>query len=110
MNITNNSVQSVLGDGEVLSWAELRSQAGIKNGLTSKLSQDGDTERDPGELEEVAEDMEVSCSKDENDDRCVCKTRSSWVIPGQECGEERVVVCKGLSGGSISAGRSSGGS
>lgn len=81
VNITNNSVQSILGDCKVLSWAELRSQASVENGLTSKLSQDSDTEGDPSKLEDIAENVEVSCGEDEDDDCGVCETRGSWVVP-----------------------------
>lgn len=81
VNITNNSVQCILRNGKVLSWAELRSQASAKNSLTSKLGQDSNTKSDPGELKEVSKNMEVSGSEDEDNDCCVCKTGSSWVVP-----------------------------
>jgi hypothetical protein len=110
VNITNNSVQSILGDGKVLSWAELGGQTSVENSLTSELSQDSNTECDPSKLEDVSEDVEVSCGEDEDDNRSVCETGGSWVVPGEEGGEEGVVVCEGLSSCSISSWWSTSGS
>lgn len=110
MDITNHGIQRVLGNREVFSWTELGGQASGENSLAGEFGQDSDTKSNPGELEEVSEDVQVSCSKDEDNDRSVCKSGSSWVVPGEQGGEEGVVMCEGLSGGSVSIGRSSGSS
>lgn len=84
------------------------SQARVQNGLSGNLSQNGDTKSDPGKLEGILEDMEVSCCEDEHDQSTIRKTGSSWVVPREEGGEEGVVMGEWLSGGSVCVWGSSG--
>lgn len=110
MHITHESIESILGQSVVLSWTELRGQTCGKNGLSGKFGQNSDTKCDPGELECIAEDVEISSGKDEHDNSAISDARGTRVLPGEKGGEEGVVVSERLSGSSLCAWSSSGSS
>jgi hypothetical protein len=98
--IAGERIKGGLGYGKIFLGAELRSKTMRKNGLSSNFSQNGDAQSHPCELERISEDIEITCGKDEGDNRCICDTRGPGIVPRQQAGEEGVVMCELLSGGS----------
>jgi hypothetical protein len=99
MNITNRVVNGLPRQDVVFSWANLRCKTLLEEHLARNFSRHRDTERHPGELEGISEQVQVSASEDRADDSDVCDGRSTRVLPAQEAGEEGVVVCEVLAGG-----------
>lgn len=51
VDISDQSVEGLAGDGVVLARTQLAGQTVAKDGLTGDLSEDGDAQSHPGELE-----------------------------------------------------------
>lgn len=97
VEIARHGVERVLGQDVVLLRADLRDEAGVEEGLADDLSQDGHAESPPGDLQGVAQEVEVSGGEDEDDDGDVGDGGDARVLPAEEAREEVVVVCQGLS-------------
>lgn len=109
VDISDQSVEGLAGDGVVLARTQLAGQTVAKDGLTGDLSEDGDAQSHPGELERVSEDIEVSDGEDEADDGGKGNARGTGVVPRQQLREEAVVVSQGLASGSGLRGSLAGG-
>ena len=92
LNIVKQALKRCLGDSEVLPWPELRSKTLSKSKLASNLCCSGGTKYDPGEFEDVADDIQVTGGEDENDSSSERDTGRPWVLPAQEAVEHAVVV------------------
>ena len=60
MNIADDSIEGLLGNGVIFARAELGSQAIVQDSLTGDLGENGDAQDHPGKLEGVADDIEIS--------------------------------------------------
>lgn len=92
LNIVEQALKRGLGDGEVLSGPELRSKALSKNKLSGNFCRSGGTENNPGQLEDVADNVQVTGGEDEDDGGGEGDTGSAGVLPAQEAVEHAVVV------------------
>ena len=81
VEIASERVKGFLGDGVVLSWADLGDNAGVQQELARGLSQNGNKKSDPGELKSIAQDIKVSGCEDEGDKCSISNSRSSGVVP-----------------------------
>lgn len=98
MNITSERIKSLLGNSVVLLWANLGSQALTEESLSSNFGSNSYPKCHPCKLEAISEDVEVSGSEDEEDGGEEGNAGGAGVIPRQQAGEERVVVCELLTG------------
>lgn len=98
MKITGKRIKGLFGKGVVFSWANLGDNAGVQQKLSGRLSKNGDKKSDPCKLKSITQDIEVSGCEDEGDDGSVGNAGSSGVVPREETGKERVVVCELLAG------------
>jgi hypothetical protein len=67
LNIVQQALERSLGDGEVLARPELGGQTATKGKLPSNFGRGSNTECQVESLEDVADDVEVSGGKDEDD-------------------------------------------
>lgn len=77
MDVADDGVKSLSGDGVVLARAQLGSQAVAKDRLPGSLGKNGDTQSHPGKLEAVSEKVEVSSREDDRDDAGVGDARGT---------------------------------
>lgn len=77
MHVSYGGIKSLLRDGVVATGADLGSQAVVQDQLADKLSQDGGPESKVGQLERVAEDIQVASGEDEGDDGGIGDGRST---------------------------------
>lgn len=59
VNIANEHVKGLLGDGVVFPWAKLGREAVVHESLSSDLSSNRDAESHPGDLESIAQQVEI---------------------------------------------------
>lgn len=105
MNVTDHSVQGFPGNSVVLLWANLRSETSGENSLSGSFSENSNAENHVCCLEDVSDDIEVSCGEDKEDDRSISDPGGSWVLPREETAKEAMVMCKRLPGSSRCCGR-----
>jgi hypothetical protein len=105
VNITDERVKSLFGDCVVFSGSELRGQTLAQEKLPTSLSQDGNPQSHPCQLECVSKNIKISSSEDEKDDGSVCNAGGTGILPRQQAREERVVMCELLTS-SCGCGRS----
>lgn len=119
MRVSDKTIDGLTRDSVVPARAKLRGKAVVKQELAHDLGGDGNAEGHPRQLHGIAGDVDVTRGEDEGDNgdesdgRGACANQYewscvstgaaavlTWVVPGQELVEERVVVRQGLSGGS----------
>jgi hypothetical protein len=98
VDVTNQSVESIAGNGVVLARSQLSSKTVAEDSLAGSLGENSDTQSHPGQLESVSEEIEVSNREDERDDGGIGDTRGAGVVPREQLREEAVVVRQGLAG------------
>lgn len=69
VNITNEAIEGFAGDGVVSARAKLRSKTLVKDKLAGSLGGNGNSERDPRQLESPANNIEIASGNDQGDDR-----------------------------------------
>jgi hypothetical protein len=92
LHIVEHALKRSLGDGVVLTRAELRSQTAAECQLSCDFCSGGRTQSKVEELETVADDVKVSSGEDEDDGRTKGDTGRTRVLPAQEAVEHAVVV------------------
>jgi hypothetical protein len=93
VHITNPSIEVLPRNGVVLARSELGGQAVFENGLTSNLSEDGDAQCHPCNLEKVSRHVDVSGRKDERDDGCVGNGRGAYRCGQYDDTVESIINC-----------------
>ena len=83
MDIANQAVESLAGEGVVSARAHLRGEAVVQDELASRLGSNGNTKGDPGQLEGPADQVEVSSGEDEGDDGSVGNAGSTYDTHGK---------------------------
>ncbi len=78
MDVPNKDVKSLPRKSVVLARSELGSQAIVQEGLPGNLSQNGNAQNHPGQLEGIAQDIDISSDEDQRDDGCVGNAGSSY--------------------------------
>lgn len=78
VDVTNQAVKSLAGEGVVSARAHLGGEAIVQDELASRLGSDGNTKGNPGQLEGPADQVEVSSSEDEGDDGSVGNAGSTY--------------------------------
>lgn len=68
MHVSYQSIERLARNHMVLLRTKLRGNALAKEDLSSDLEGDSGTKRDPGELEEVSDNVEIPGGEDEGDD------------------------------------------
>lgn len=96
LHIIEQTLQRGLGDGEVLAWAELGGETAAECQLSCNLSCCGRTKYHVESLQAVADDVEVSSGKDEDNGGGKGNTSGTGVLPAQEAVKQAVVVCRDL--------------
>jgi hypothetical protein len=83
LNIVGHTLQRGLGNGEVLARPELRGKATAESELSDNLRCSSSTEDHVGGLEDVTDQVEVSCGEDEDDRGSEGNTGGAGVLPAQ---------------------------
>lgn len=81
MNIAKERIKCLLGNSEVLLWAELGRKTLTENCFPSYLSGDSNPKSHPCELEGISQDIKVSGNENEGNDGEVGNAGGAWVIP-----------------------------
>jgi len=92
LNVVGHALQRGLGDGKVSSWPELGGEAPSESRMPNDFRSGRSTKCHVGELEEVADQVEVSGSEDEGNSESESDTGCARVLPAQEAVEHAVVV------------------
>ena len=93
LDIVEETLKRSLGDGEVLARPELGSETLSNRKLSSNLCGGSGTKYNPGELEDVADDVQVTGGEYEEDGGSEGDTGGAGVLPAQKAVEQAVVVC-----------------
>lgn len=98
LHVVKESLEGGLGDGHVLPWADLGCEALAlaHSSLSDNFCRGGHTQGHVDNLEDVAEDVQVPRSKDEEDGCCEGDGSSAGVPPAEQT-VEQAVVCVGVS-------------
>lgn len=96
LNIVKQTLERRLRDSKVLAGPELGSETLSDCQLASDLCRGSGTEQDPSQLEDVADDVQVTGGEDEEDGGGEGNTGRAGVLPAQETIEHAVVVCEVL--------------
>jgi len=81
VDVTNHRVQSLPRYCVVFSGTDSRGKANRQDSLATSFCQDSETKHHIGDLEGISDDVEVSSSEDECDDKTIGNCRGSWVLP-----------------------------
>jgi hypothetical protein len=81
IKITSQVVNDLLWQDIVLSRSELAGQTLAKDSTSRTLQSNTDTQSHPGDLEQVAEKIEVASSENEEDEGEVGDAACTWVLP-----------------------------
>lgn len=81
MNITNERIDGLLGNGIVLSWADLCGQTIGEDHLSSCLGQNSNEKDHVCSLEGISKNIEITGNENEDDRGCICDSRGSRVLP-----------------------------
>lgn len=98
LDIVQQTLKGCLGNGEVLTRPELGGKTLSKSKLSSDFCRSSGTKHDPSQLEDVADDVQVTGGEDEENSGGEGDTGRAGVLPAQEAVEHAVVVCKMLDG------------
>lgn len=79
VDITNQDIEGLAGDGVVSTGAKLAGDACVHNQLTSNLGGDCDAQDHPRKLEAPSQHIEISNREDEGDDGEVSNGRGTCV-------------------------------
>lgn len=81
IQISRHAVQSLLWHCVISSWADLANDTSLEERLASKLSSRRHTERHPGNLEGVAEEIKITSTEDEHNNGGIGDGGGAWVLP-----------------------------
>lgn len=101
VEVAAHLVEGLLGHDVVLARAHLRREARVEEGAAGDLGRDGNAQGHPGQLEGIAQQVEVAGAEDEEDDRDVGDGGGARVLPAEEAREEGVVVGELLARGGL---------
>lgn len=92
VDVADNRIKSLFGDGVVLARTELGGKSSAQNGLSNNLGQNSHAQSHPCQPEGISEHVQVPGGEDEDDSRRKSDPSSAGVLPREEAGEERVVM------------------